>query len=324
MSVLHELQRTGRLNTAGAQLLYETVAAIARFSNMPPPAGHSSWSPDAVIEVAHDFLAHAQTPRRLSTIAIEAGDDESLERLLEAAVRNYLRDVARATDRGALMRRLGSVLSESGMFSKVPEKQPGAGWWMLASGESAPWDGSIDDLAAASWETPGIAAVRWANAERRGPVASRATLERFLVAVLTEARGAVPLVELARVAEQRFNAGPTVEVELGDTEVPVHDPVPNDQLLDDVQVAWQELSVRERVILANHAASVRELGEVLGVGKTAAAEARRQVVEKLRILLSENDDPEVTALGLVERSRLWLDRRTMDEGSTSDNTRDTT
>lgn len=324
MSVLQELQRTGLLNAAGAQLLYDTVAAIVRFSNMPPPSGYGGWTGDAVMEVAHDFLAHAQTPRRLTAIAVEAGDDDSLERLLEAAVRNYLRDVARATHRGALMRRLRSVLTESDTFEQVPDGQPGAGWWMLSSGEARPWGGNIDDLVAASWEAPGITAVRWKNAVRRGPVAARGTLERFMQAVLAEAGGAVRLAELARVAEQRFNVGPLAEVELGDSDAPVQDPAPDDEVLDDIRVAWEELSTRERVILANHGLTVRELAEVLGLRKSAAAEARRQVEAKLRILLGESDDPDVAAISLVERSRSWLGDRTLDDGSTSENNRTTT
>ncbi len=324
MSVLQALQRTGRLNGAGAELLYDIVAAIARFSNMPPPAGHGAWTGEAVLDVAHDFLAHAQTPRRLATIALEVSDDASLEHLLEAAVRNYLRDVARATDRGALMRRLRSVLLESELFAQVPDGQPGAGWWMLTSGEARPWGDSIDDLVAASWEAPGITVVRWSNAARRGPVAARATLERFLQVVLAEAGGAVRLTELARVAEQRFNVGPIAEVELGEADAPVQDPAPDDEVLDDIQVAWEELSTRERVILANHRLTVRELAEVLGLGKSAAAEARRQVEAKLRILLSESADADAAAIGLVEKSRSWTGNRTLDDGSTSDNTRNTT
>ena len=324
MSVLNNLRRTGRLSDAGAQLLYATVGAVARFSNMPPPTGHGSWTGDAVLEVAHDFLAHAQTPRRLTAIAVEASDDVSLERLLEAAVRNYLRDVARATDRGALMRRLRSVLTESEWFAQVPEGEPGAGWWMLDGGDGRLWAGNIDDLVAASWEAPGINAVRWSNAARRGPVAARATLERFLQGVLAEAAGAVPLAELARVAEQRFNVGPVVEVELGEANSPIHDPPPDEDVQDDIKTAWEELSTRERVILANHAMTVRELAEVVHLGKSAAAEARRQVEAKLRILLSETADSDAAALGLVEKSRLWLQDRTVDDGPTSDNTGNTT
>lgn len=324
MSVLSDLRQTGRLNDAGAQLLYETVAAVARFSNMPPPTGHGSWNGDAVMETAHDFLAHAQTPRRLTTIAVEATDDIALEHLLEAAVRNYLRDVARATDRGALMRRLLSVLAESERFTQVPEGQPGAGWWTLTDGQERPWGGNIDNLVAASWEAPGITAVRWSNAVRRGPVAARATLERFLQAVLAEAAGAVRLAELARVAEHRFNLGSVSEVELGGTDAPVHDPAPDDEVQDDIDVAWEELSTRERVILANHGLTVRELAEVVGLGKSAAAEARRQVETKLRILLSESADSDASAIALVEKSRLWIRDRTVDESPTSYHTGNTT
>lgn len=327
MSVLRDLRETGRLSDDGAQLLYDTVAAVVRFSSMPPPRHYRTWSAEAVIEVAHDFLAHAQTKRRLATIALEASDDASAGRLLETAVRNYLRDQARATDRGALMRRLRDVLAGSERFVQVPPKQVGAGRWVLVgAADVEPWGGNIDDLVAASWEADGISVVRWASARRRGPTATRETLERFVEVVLREARGAVRLDDLARVAEQRFDVGPVRTVALDQTDEPAVDE--SDSELEgverDVGRAWAELSARERVVLANHELTVRELAPVLHVGKSAAAESRRQLVAKLKVLLGDCDNPDAAVLTLVEEARSWLADRTTGSGVTSDEYRHTT
>ena len=134
------------------------------------------------------------------------------------------------------------------------------------------------------------------------------------------------LDDLARVAEQRFDVGPVRTVALDQTDEPAVDE--SDSELEgverDVGRAWAELFARERVVLANHELTVRELAAVLHVGKSAAAESRRQLVAKLKVLLGDCDNPDAAVLTLVEEARSWLADRTTGSGVTSDEYRHTT
>lgn len=321
MSALRELHETGTLGTSGAQLLYDTVRGIARFRNFPPPPGHQMWDQAAVTEVAHTFMADAQTRRRLTAIATTAGDHTAVERLLEAAVHNFLRDEARRTDRGALMRRLRDVLEDSDAFVQVTDHQPGAGRWALRSADDpAPWAGEINDLVAASWEVRGVSALLWKQAARRGPTASRESLERVLEAVLAEAGASVGLADLARVVEQRFGAvtADPLPLDVVDEPATVEDLAGNVEARDEADRIWNDLSHRDRLILAYHDKTVRDLSDLLQLRKSAAAEARRQLMAKLRELLGDAPDPDIAALELVDRARSWTANRTEDRGPTSE------
>lgn len=312
MGVLAELQESGRVGSVGAALLYETVAALGRFSNMPPPAGHRSWDAEAVMEVAHEFLAHGQTPRRLSAIVAQANDEASAARLLEAAVRNFLRDRARATERGAVIRRLRDVLSESHAFDQTHD-----GRWILRGAPHVPWQGRLDDLVAASWEAADIAVVHWRHAERRGPLATRESLERFAAAVLEEARGAVRLDDLARVAQVRFDAQSPILQTLDNDVDPAADVEEPDFITAEAAgQVWQQLSLEERTSLALYDRTVRDAAELLGKGKSTVADGRRRLAAKLRLLLADDDDPDATALGLMATAKKWI--RTGPDGSASD------
>src|SRR5207244_1954590 len=77
----------------------------------PPPAGHHGWSAEAVREVAHDFLVHQRTPKRLAWLVVHTSDDASMQRALLRIVHNYLRDVGRTTEVGRLVVRIDSVLA---------------------------------------------------------------------------------------------------------------------------------------------------------------------------------------------------------------------
>ena len=109
MGALEEFRESGKLGPEGVKLLYETVAAVARFGRFPPPYRYASWESDSVAEVAHDFISGERSLERLAHLYVLATDERSLELLLQEAVRNFLRSQARRTERGRLIRRLQDV-----------------------------------------------------------------------------------------------------------------------------------------------------------------------------------------------------------------------
>lgn len=322
MSALDELRDSGRLGEHGARLLYDMVAAIGRFRRFPAPSGRRPWTADDVAEVAHAFLTHRRTPARLASIALEASDDSSLARLFNTAVLNYLRDEARASDRGHLITRMRDVLSrDPARFVRLEATQLGDVHWSLRHHqEEAPWTGDLSDLVFAAWQLTDLVPIRWVSADRRSPVADERSWQTLAEAVLNAAAAPVPERSLADVAEARFNhiTRPTV-VELTDLDYPLDEPDPTasaDTVDADTDAIWPQLTERDRVIIAHHQANVRQLATVLGLGKSAAAEARNQCMARLRLFTAHLEDPDAVALTLADRAMYWLDRTTsMDSSS---------
>src|SRR5262245_47045093 len=112
MTPREEIHAKQRIGPAGAALLYQLVHAVAVSRNFPPPPGYEQWDKSAVTETAHDFLDGPRGTRRIMDIALRSVDDRSFERMMETAVLNYLRDLARRTDFGRLVVRVKEVLSE--------------------------------------------------------------------------------------------------------------------------------------------------------------------------------------------------------------------
>src|ERR1700730_369640 len=125
-----DMTRDGVAGASRVTALYRTVAAVARIRRFPPPDGYDRWTADAITETAHDFLVARDGVDRLAHLFRLAVDDDSFDRLLHASVRNCLRSRARATERGALIRRLRTVLEGDARFCTVGEST-GVKRWTL-------------------------------------------------------------------------------------------------------------------------------------------------------------------------------------------------
>ena len=101
-----ELRTNGALGPATVTLVYETVDAVRRFDRFPPPEGTDRWAQSDVQEFAHGFLFGEGGPERLTKLVALATDEESFERVVEAAIRNEFRMQARRTETGAVLRAL--------------------------------------------------------------------------------------------------------------------------------------------------------------------------------------------------------------------------
>lgn len=334
MTAVEELRATGGPGRETALLVYETARAVVRFRNFPPPAGYREWTGEAVRELAHDFLTDGRAPKRWATLAATAIDDEQLGRLLNTSIVNFLRDEARRTDRGHLLARIRDVLGEvPDRFIHVPSSQLGEEHWALPTTVDAPvWQGSLGELVFVAWRVEHLTTVSWRQAERRGPIADRESWHRLTDAVLSHAAGPVPTRVLADVAEHRFSLQPrpdAVPIDAVDVDPPTlperHPPDPA-ALARWVEWVWPQLSDRDRLVIAHHDAPVRQLADVLGLGKSAAADARSKAMTTLRALLatSELDDEELddeerdaVALAVADACRRWINERTSGSDSSS-------
>ena len=284
MSAWEEVRVTGAFGEEATLGLYQCVRAVARVGHYPPPEGYGRWTVDAVVETAHEVFADARGPQRLVELAVKAFDDASFQRLLEQVVRNYLRDQARTTAKGRLVRRLRELLEADPRFAVVPPSKPGAGNIELADGTTpGVWNGRLSDLIAAAYKVTDVTVVRWRpDARRRSPIADAPSLTTVCEAVLRAGGASLPIAELAEVVAARF------AVDRGPVVIPVDDierwspPAMIDQSVGaEIRAGAEELvsqlTPRERLVLAYLDRPVRQIADLTGLGRTSAAETASRV-----------------------------------------------
>lgn len=317
---LAELLETGRLGTAGAALLYRAVAQTARARNLPPPEEHDSWDAQAVAAVAHDFLTAPRGERRLADLVLRATSESSFRALLEKAVLNHLRDMARETDRGALIRRLGDVLDKADTVQKV-SSAPSR--WALTSGPTAPSTAPSPRLAAAAAAVVEVTIPRWGSNRRRAPVADQETLARLCTAILAAAEGSLDVPAIAAAVSARLDpARVPLTLEL-DTWEQIADPdlggQPEDGVVDRMYAEdlLSVLSDREKILLATWERPLRDLGDILGVRHSQAQVHRQRLAVRLREELIDDEGADEVIHQLRTLAVAWLSDRTTGRGSTS-------
>lgn len=320
MSAYLELMRDGVLGSAGAQMLYDVVVAVAHFDRLRPLDGSQRWTQETTIEVAHDFLTDERTPRRLAAILLRATDDSSLQRLLEAAVRNYVRDRLRSTDHGAFRRKLRDVLEDDDRVRRRDEP-PGEAWVLSQTPDMDPWSGDPATFDAAAWSVDALM-LRWRSRSRRDPVTDRESLVNVCVAVIEAAGRPVLTTTLTEVGMRRFSlANSPVLVDLDD-EPSVDGPTVTDDvvLAAEVEEILGQLTDAELVILVHWELSVRELGEVLRLGKSATSVRVGKLETKLTQLLGGREDGEAIWDVLMRSVHDWWEYRTSDSDAAFDET----
>jgi hypothetical protein len=301
MGAYEELRDTGEMGEFGAALLYQTVADVARVRRFPPPDGHDRWNDDAVMETAHDFLTERSGVARMRQIQLRAFDEESFEKLLHQAVRNHLRSRSRASDLGALIRRVRTVLEEDDRFVTVGTSGI-LRWTLQSTGVREQFTGQIETLIAASRSVEGVTMVRWRSERRRGPVADREALAQIFEAVLVAAGTSLSAIELAKVTAARFNLlDPPLLLELDEAfwrPDPFAEVGPAERAVAAEQAAeiWEQLSPRERTIYLFVDQSARQAAEHVGLGKSQIAVSQARIKELISDAIGGSPDaPSVIA-----------------------------
>ena len=317
---LAELRETGRLGPEGAALLYRGVARTARARNFPPPEEHDAWDERAVAAVAHDFLTVPRGKRRLADLVVRATSEASFRGLLEKAVLNHLRDMARETDRGALIRRLGDVLAKAQNVVKVSDSPAR---WALADGPASPSTVPPSRLASAAAAVVEVTVPRWGSSRRRAPVADHDTLERLCLAILASGEGSLDVPAIAAAVAARLEAARVpLTLEL-DTWEHMVDPDPGSHPEADVvermyaDDLFSGLSDREKILLATWERPLRDLGDILGVRHSQAQVHRQRLADRLREELIDDEGADEVISQLRAYAVVWLSERTTGRGSTS-------
>lgn len=312
MSAYAEL-RAGQPGTAFVDLLGRTVLAVALRGGFPPPDG-GRWSGAKANDLAVSFLTHRRTPKIIDSMLLTCGDERELARVLQGVVRNFLRDLGRATEVGRLVVRVRRALRESANFRPVRGDR-----WALASGPSAASSIGPDALAAAAASVP-ITFQSWSPTARRNePFADRDSIEALLAAVLAAAGGSLQAGDLARALAPSLQvvAGPVLaELDPGDHPAALPLDLDVDQVGSDVanrdraQELFAVLSDRERIALAYVELNSRALGELLQLGHSQAAIIRNRAIELLQGELGDESDGQEVAEMVLEFTKIWSARRT--------------
>lgn len=291
-SAFEEFRETGEVGPEYLALIARAFHAVIRRRGIPSPSRNSSWTPDEVDDAVQDFLAE-RGMERLAQLYIEAVDDESLRRLVQTAVRRFLADRSRGTQRGRLIRRFRRDLDDSPLFRLI--SGGGEPQWALADGPDHAASFNVDRLVRVAWRLD-LKVTQWNDeAARQGPPADRASRLLLLETTLREAGGSLTVPELAAVAERRFvlNADPQ-EVsfdELEDFQAPAVTGVDVD--VDSSQEArriWGALSARQWSVLPYLHLSAREAAAAMGLGHSSVHAAQQQVRAVLVEVLGPNPD----------------------------------
>ena len=313
MTPREEIVATGMIGEQGARLLYRSVTLIAIGRRFPPPEGFDRWSPDAVRNTAHDFLVGSRGKRRLMALAISAETDEVFEQRLEKAVVNFLRDRGRKTDMGKLIRRVSRVLSEEPLFDRI-DGQPTR--WSIG-GVQTPNSKPAEELAR-SMDGIEVTVPKWSSENRDKPLADRPSFIRLMEAVLAAASGSMSSAQIAQVLAYRLDHHRVpliadLDVQEVQPEGHLKAEGPESQTLNFLHAEdlFNSLSDRERIIVATFdTVNVRELGELLDVGKSQAALLRQRLISRFEREFADGQDAEATLGILRELCEEWISNRT--------------
>lgn len=316
MSAFNELTIDGRLGDAGARMLYGSVRAVGKGRGYKPPAGHDHWSKDAIAEVAHDFLADSRTPSRLAYLTIHATDDQSMERLLNTMVLNYLRDQGRRTEIGRLVRRINTLLIDDDRFLSAHDR------WSLATGPTTPSTTPPEELARAGDAVERVTVPRWNDRTARAhPHADAASLTRLCEIVLQAAEGSLAPADLARAIAARVGLRPIPIVNLLDIPEPADDSYTtvieaNEDLIA-ARAVFDTLTEREKRIMATLHLPLRDLFGAIGIKKSQASPVRARTIAAVTEATSEMANPDIVRAHIHDISRGWLRDRTTNTDATS-------
>jgi hypothetical protein len=310
-----ELRTTGTLGPDGVVLVYDTVDAVRRFDRYPPPAGTNRWTKSAVWEFAHDFLFGEGGPERLTKLVALATDEDSFERVVEAAVRNHFRMQARRTETGAVLRALTHAVERDDEIIVTGASAATRTWSLAAHAANQPYSGPDGPLIDAAYRVPDVRRARWSSeSTRRPPIAESDSLRRVLRAVLDRAAAPMTPRLMLDVILARFPLAVGGEIELPDDLASPAASSASQLLASEV---WEELTDNERLVAGILDLPVREMAETAGLSRSTAQRAATGAREVLVAFLADVDDQVGVVAALAETSAALRARGTARADSAS-------
>lgn len=218
--------------------------------------------------------------------ALAAVDNQrSAERYLLAAVQNFQKDQAKATEHGKLRERLKNVLGKDPRFEAVTRPHDG---WRLAGGPDEWCQGDITVLHRSALQVRGVCIPSW-NTAGPTPRPARQALTTVAAALLTDANGILRAEDLAQILLERFRHEIAPETAGGlfiadvVEQITRADQEPEHALTGiSAEQLWARLTSEQRAIVP-YLTTPGDAAAALGVGPKEAAARRAQVIELVRL-----------------------------------------
>lgn len=295
-----EIRRSSAVGDANAALIYRCVALIVRFDRYPPPDGVEEWDAQAIWEAGHAFLAARDIDKRFARLVAGVADAKGYGRKVKAAVRNFMRDEARKTETGTILRKLEHAVGNDDTVVAVDVA--GLRTWSLAvHSTNGVYGRGLEDLVDAAYAVPNVKHAKWSPVSpNRPPLAEPDSLRRVIRAVLEEASAPVDRVTLAGVMQERFPAhqefaAAEIDEELAEAAT---DPEAEAVAVD----LWGRLTDDQRLIVGVLDLGPNEIEQRTGVPSSTAHRLIPIVKALLREFLTDEDDPAAVIRALMARS----------------------
>lgn len=309
MSAFDEIGRRG--DAGGPEtiaLLRQLGAQVTRTSPFPPPQGYGSWSHEAVDDLLADMFAKDSKRGQVFVLGcyLQATDQASLERIVLTAIRNFLVDQAKGTERGKLRRRLENLLADDSRFVRPHDVTSILAWALLHRAMSL-WQGDLEELHKAAARVRGYQILSW-NTAGRTPRRTVIALTSVCHGVIDHADGSVRDEDLAKVVERRFALlAPPVFVEMPDGSANAaaaalvsagNDSGGDLGVQERAEQLWAALSTEERELLPVLGQSLEERRAATGLGRAATQALSDALADRLRMATIDDEDREAIVLRL--------------------------
>ncbi len=246
-------------------------------------------------ELVHRFFSKEGFRNRILQICTAATSGTSFRRLFTKAFENALVDAHRKTGKGRLFKRLRRLLAGSTDFRQVEGGTNAQRWTYGTVDPSSEWDGNLRRVTRATESVTQLQIVTWDSTERRAPVATGEDLLALSRACIAAAAAPLPLAVLTNAIADRLGVGAApVRFDDGFDQPPSGAELAD---IDDESAAAEildQLTPQERLILTNFEMPARELGPLIGCGKTQANVKRASLFELLEGL-ADDLNPNVAA-----------------------------
>lgn len=295
----------GHVEVAHA-LLRDVAAQAARSGPFPPPRDYTRWSDEAVDELLVEMITRKGGISFLLDALTRVDNQGSAERYLLAAVQNFQKDQAKATEHGKLRERLKNLLSKDSRFMFVTSPHDG---WRLVAGPDEWWQGDITALHRTALHVRGVFIPSW-NTSGPTPRPALHALTTVAAAVLTDANGILRAEDLAQVLLERFRheiAPQTLRVVRtgeADEQIARADQEPEHALTGiSAEQLWARLTEEQRAIVP-YLTEPGDAAAALGIGPKEAAARRAQVIELVRLATVDDLRADDVVMSLLDIASL--------------------
>src|SRR5689334_7198706 len=172
---------TGEIGPATVELVHDKIDLVRRFDGYPPPEDFDEWDAAAIETVGQDYFAAREPDKRFRVIHAGASDAKSFANRVKTSVRNYMRDNARTTETGRVIRSLEHHIGNDDAVVTQGAASVTKTWSLALHAANMPYTGPIEPLVEAAFAVPNVELAAWSpEARRRAPLAEPESLGRVI------------------------------------------------------------------------------------------------------------------------------------------------